>query len=378
MERVEESSNTSHWVELDFGLIDRFRKVVNGNNGFVLNRYKDVDGKCFWNLICSCMDWISVSIRYIDAAPPTSKHIDVKTMQIYSLISAVDIVHESINQLHQVIFKPSDRGNPFKGDTSIFSHEEVNKDDNEYFKELRARFGAHPVNLGGENGERLFASWPYEGSDGKFDLKINLYSNLIEKADIHRSIGIRIEELSKFLICRYNYLNNLIQEVNRQYDSFSFEMKAKEIATKSNMLEQLKVLKKESNCRFNNDYYNGNIEDIYRLLSTSLTDRELEEEERHFKDLLIPIVEEIKCNLQNMRIIDLSENILEITRLPGGVLNYELEKTFSVLCSGQSDPLFGYFISEFNKFSNNKYKFSLDDNLDTTFLKLQMMLFKYN
>ena len=50
--------------ELDNSLIDKFRNKV--NNGYVLQMYIENDNKNKWNIICSAMDWISVSIGGIN------------------------------------------------------------------------------------------------------------------------------------------------------------------------------------------------------------------------------------------------------------------------------------------------------------------------
>jgi hypothetical protein len=64
------------------------------------------------------MDWITVSIRFLQDAPELSDNIDVRVMQMYSFISAIDIVAESITQLHRVFI--SHKNLPFKADKSIF------------------------------------------------------------------------------------------------------------------------------------------------------------------------------------------------------------------------------------------------------------------
>ena len=45
--------------------ISDFRDLVNSNSNFVYKKYSDNNGKNHWNLICSCMDWISVSISFL-------------------------------------------------------------------------------------------------------------------------------------------------------------------------------------------------------------------------------------------------------------------------------------------------------------------------
>ena len=55
---------------------------------------------------------------------------------------------------------------PFKGDNSIFGKTVLNtEDDDDFFKEIRASFGAHSPNLdiGEGEGKRRFSSWSISG-----------------------------------------------------------------------------------------------------------------------------------------------------------------------------------------------------------------------
>jgi hypothetical protein len=72
--------------------ISEFRDLVNSNSSFVCNAFRENNGKNQWNVICSCMDWLTVSIRYLQNTPALDKDIDVRVMQMFSLISAIDLV----------------------------------------------------------------------------------------------------------------------------------------------------------------------------------------------------------------------------------------------------------------------------------------------
>lgn len=89
-------------ADLDDKKITAFRDLVNDNNRFVLKAYANKQGKNQWNLICSSMDWISVAVRNLHSFPALDSNIDIRVMQIYSLISSIDIVNEAVMQLHRV------------------------------------------------------------------------------------------------------------------------------------------------------------------------------------------------------------------------------------------------------------------------------------
>ena len=71
-----------------------------------------------WNIICSCMDWISVAIRNLYDMKNDNTNIDVLSMQTYLYISSIDIIFEAIIQLHRVL--ACDNSIPFKNDNSVF------------------------------------------------------------------------------------------------------------------------------------------------------------------------------------------------------------------------------------------------------------------
>ena len=42
-----------------------FRNLVNSNSSFVYQIYKNKGDKNLFNLVCSCLDWITVSVRHL-------------------------------------------------------------------------------------------------------------------------------------------------------------------------------------------------------------------------------------------------------------------------------------------------------------------------
>ncbi len=237
---------------IDIELITKFRDKVNSNSYFVLQRYKNVNEKNQWNIICSCMDWISVAIRNLYDMKNDNTNIDVLSMQTYLYISSIDIIFEAIIQLHRVL--ACDNSIPFKNDNSVFQKNTPfeHMDDNTYFKHIRATFGAHPVNLNDKSGQ-WFASWPYKDSMDEYDFQVRLYSNKPKQEDI--TFGIKFNELNNFLNLRYSYLNNLIEMINNQYNNYVLEKKERIISTDKNIIKQLEILLEEGKDRLNNDYY---------------------------------------------------------------------------------------------------------------------------
>lgn len=349
--------------------ISEFRDLVNSNSGFVFEQYKNKGGKNLWHPICSCMDWISVSIRFLQDVPELNKNIDVKVMQMYSLISAIDIVAESITQLHRVFI--DSKSVPFKGETHIFSSKLVDADDNTYFKEIRACFGAHPVNLNPKDKGKRFASWPFDGMQSDFDVR--LYSNVPGEDDL--TLSLRTDELILFLQSRYEYLDVISESISIQFNSFVEQLKHTPIDTSDNVLETLSTLAKESTIRLNNQYYESTINDLISIFSTTLNDESYQKEETEFKESLLPLIDELTINLQEVKIEDLdNHSLLYIDSKVDSELSYELPKFYSWLYNPTYDPLLSMYIRRLNEVSNHRYNFEEEDGRDQLFLKLKLML----
>ncbi|MBE0362122.1 hypothetical protein PULV_a3921 [Pseudoalteromonas ulvae UL12] len=363
-------------IDINDKKITDFRELVNDNSSFVCKKYKNINNKNLWNPICSCMDWITVSIRFLQDSPELSENIDIRVMQMYSFISAIDIVTESITQLHRVFIDP--KSIPFKSEKTIFLNKLVDVDDTNYFKEIRACFGAHPVNLNPKDKGKRFASWPFDGmNSGSSDLDVLLYSNIPNEEDL--TLSLNSNELIAFLKSRYEYLDVISEEIKRQFISFKEKHSQITINTFGSPLEKLKTLAEESLIRFDNDYYESVINDLIIIFGTTLDGEEYQTEEVEFKESLLPLIEEIKTNLQSVEIKDLEyHSLIYINSSLDSELSYELPKFYSWLYRGEDDPLLNYYIKRLNKVSENKYKFNETDGCDKSFLKLKLMLRRFS
>lgn len=350
--------------------ISDFRDLVNSHSSFVYKVYRNKDGKNYWNIICSCMDWISVSIRYLRNAPELSSDIDVRVMQMFSLISSIDIVSESITQLHRVFINK--KSLPFDGEKECFSQRLFDEDDNSYFKTIRASFGAHPVNLNQSNSKR-FASWPFNSFTNSGELMVCLYSNQVDEEDLMMSLNV--DELFVFLIKRYNYLDVISKAISSHYDDFKYELINHSIGYITDPLEQLYVLRDESVKRLDNEYYNNLINDLIRIFESKQLEPELDIMVSDYKQSLISLIDEIRVNLQTMNIIDLeNEHILNPQSDIRKVLNYEIGKFYSWIYGNNDDPLLSYYLERFNELTDFRFNFSTNDSTNSLFVKLKLML----
>ena len=362
-------------IPIDSNKISNFRDLINSNSNFIFEKYQNKNGKNLFNLVCSCMDWLTVSVRHLESQPEKSDNIDTRAMQMFSLISSIDLVSESIFQLHRVFINPKTL--PFPNDRECFKNRLFdNEDDNTYFKSIRACFGAHPVNLKNTDSRR-FASWPFDSHMSNSELTVHLYSNKVGESDL--TMHLNSQELIQFLIKRYNYLDVISSEINIIFKEFKKSLCTKIIHDKTEPLEMLYGLKEESKLRLNNDYYNGIINDLIIIFETNVCDIQLKEIESDYKESLKPLIAEIKYNLQNMLINDLlNSKILSPKSELVKELSYELGKFYSWVYSTKNDPLVDYYLKRFNTSSNNKYNFSVHDSNNLLFLKVKLMLSKHH
>jgi hypothetical protein len=358
-------------LEISDNKISDFRDLVNSNSNFICQEYQNKNGKNLWNLICSCMDWLTVSIRHLENIPDKDDNIDARVMRMFSLISSIDLVSESITQLHRVFI--NHKTLPFCGDRECFSDRLFDEeDDNTYFKSIRACFGAHPVNLN-NLGSKRFASWPFDSYMNSGELTVHLYSNKAGEDDL--PMHLYASELSVFLLKRYNYLDVISSKINQLFEEFKLGLSNKLIATQSAPLEMLYSLRGESKIRLDNEYYNGGIGDLIIIFEASIDNPELKAIESSYKKSLIPLIDEIKKNLQRVNIIDLdNDHLLSPKSVLKKELSYELGKFYSWVYGEKYDPLLDYYLERFNAVSNDKYNFSTDDPDNLLFLKLKLLL----
>ena len=300
---------------LDRMQITRFREWINSND-WTMFEYKNKERKNQWNCICSAMDWIDVAIQYIIQHPINSLG-EQNSIGLFSYLSCVDIVVEAIEQLHRVVFST---GNVvFSEDRDCFKNNQFNQTDREYFKTLRACFGAHPVNLTDpedptNKNARRFASWS-GGFVGPGDFSVYLYSNKIDGKDI--ALGIHFSQVETFLEKYYNHLSTLKNELQRQLNVFVKEKKKKRITKSNDPIEQLHILQIECAERLNNTYYRTAIEELLRTFQTPIIEKGNQILVNRYLDMLKVEIEELKQNLQKMVFRDLaSDHFIESRTVP--------------------------------------------------------------
>ena len=288
---------------MDLSVINHFREKVN-NKGFTYFWYRTRSELNQWNCICSAMDWITVAVEHIASITP-EKTKTMSSIDVFAYISSVDIIVESVQQLHRVINRTSEQ--LFKDDSDIFAGNQFGQNDIRYFKTLRSCFGAHPVNLDEPGAEqnremRRFASWS-SNTWGKGTSSVILYSNQQKEKNIFLSIDLQqvLHYGEKF----YEYLKVLGHTLNKQYEKFAEEKCAEVIPYSKDPNEHLDILLKASEQRLDNPSYRSIIQELKLLFSTNVTDTANQKIVAAYLKNLLMLIDEIHEHLQNMDFTDL-------------------------------------------------------------------------
>jgi hypothetical protein len=316
---------------LDNSLIKKFRDKVNEND-FTFYKYQNYEGKDKWSCICSAMDWITIAVDFINSDWDNSKNINIKCMNLYTYISSIDVLWEAIQQLHRVFLDTAEI--PFRDENMCFESKITEEEDNDYFKTIRACFGAHPINIKLKENKQIrwFASWPFEGRYfwSEKDFKVRLYNNQQEKEEL--SLGINISELNNFVLRRYEYLLELMKEIEKQYKQFIRRLKERKINTYEDIFKQLNELKIESHKRLC-DKHASIIEDIECVFQVKSNNKSNEKILDLYKEKLLDLVKEIYITLQDMKFCNLDKEYIISPKSPPE-LYYPLEKLSSAMWSG--------------------------------------------
>lgn len=287
---------------MDISVINHFREIVN-SKGFTYFWYRTRSELNHWNCICSAMDWITVSVEHINSVT-SEKAKAMRSIDVFAYISCVDIIVESVQQLHRVIHKT--RELLFKDDSDIFAGNQFGQNDIRYFKTLRSCFGAHPVNLEEPGAERnremrRFASWSYNAW-GNGTSSVILYSNQHKEEDIFLSIDL--QQILRYANKYYECLESLGHTLNEQYELFVEEKRVETIPFSEDPVEHLDILLKENAQRLDNGVYRSDIQELKLIFTTEVTDIENQELVSAYRKDLRLLISEIHEHLQNMDFTD--------------------------------------------------------------------------
>ena len=329
--------------------IDQFREFVNGYSNILILLSENIDNPNYWNCICSAMDWMNIAVEQLTKSVIDKTDWHKYSIQVYNHISLIDIVWESIKQLHKIYIDSNTV--PFADENSIFLDERLGLDDNRYFMHIRAAFGAHPVNLseGRKNDgthTTRYAGWPTTGIYHEYDYAVMLYSGRNDLDDV--VFGFRMDQLTNYFESRYTYLEEIEKAIIRIVNDYISKAKACKIAKYDIMIDQLNVLKLENRKRLYNDYYDEIIDMAISFYETEFTNPMNANMVDEFETIMRNGVEELYEKISKMDVVELDIDLYlhpEYTRLK------HFGYSYSKLC----EYVLGY---------SNKNSFLVDDIIE--------------
>lgn len=339
-------------------------EFINGENQddilLVLDK-KYPDDK--WNIICSAVHWFRTVESYLNSENLLKENKeDYNWGEVYLFLSSVDIVIEGINDVNKIA-KDNEKTRLFYKSSEIFKDKE--KDDWEYFKNIRAIFGAHPTKLK-DNNEFIVSTYPtpYNSLIGKLrgEIKDWDYYTLLWKKDKKKSweqveFGFSFKDIEKYLDKCINYLDNIYEDFLVLINEYKKELSKIKIPKIDKPIKQLNILIKEDEKRLNGRY-NVSIKDVKLLLTTEITDKHNRKLYEKFKNVLINQIPYLYNALQHpekIKNINEIENIIDSTvEYFNKNSSYYYTKLYEYWNNGDMEiTLINHFRDRIKPFNNN-------------------------
>lgn len=346
-------------------------KKLNGLSEFINGDYQDdillvLDKKYSddkWSIICSAVHWFKTVERYLTSENLLKENKeDYNWGEVYLFISAVDIVIEGINDVNKIA-KNSEKVRLFYNSNEIFKDEE--RDDWDYFKNIRAIFGAHPTKLK-DNKEYIVSTFPTPynslvdrlcGKSKDWDYYTFLWKKEKNKSWEQLSFGFKFGDVERYLDKCINYLDVIYKDFIDIIDTYKIELSKYPIQKIDKHIKQLNILLKEDKKRLNGRY-EFTIEDVKMLLTTKITDKQNRKLYEEFKNTLINQIEYLYDALQYP---EKTKNIDEVNNIINSNVEYFTKKSsyyYTKLYEywnneGMESILINYFKDRIKPFNNN-------------------------
>lgn len=209
---------------LESQIIEEFCKsFVNKLNQYKLSYYirNKTDNISSENAIHASIIWTRQAVSQINQLIIINKNLNIEDLIV--LISYIDILLEATEQVYRVLYKTK-KYPDFMQDEFCFCDipEEYSKLNNRrYFKEIRALFSAHPVNITSPCGKSRFADIPmprcrfFKIANLKGDFNVRLWTATRDDQDtIH--FPLYVDDLirySRILYNRYERYNKRLIDI---------------------------------------------------------------------------------------------------------------------------------------------------------------------
>lgn len=281
------------FVKLDPHLITEFRNKVN-ENWAVFHIYQNHNGEDQWGIICSAMDWITVGVEGIDISLLSGDNSNDASRKMMTFLSCIDVMWEGITQLHRVLYETDKI--PLRDEHIVFNQK---KSDNEFFKDIRAIFMAHPVNLRDiyQKSDKWYASWS-GGTFSKKNFSVFLYSNIPGQKSIE--FPIKFSELLDFANRRYMLLYEFMKKIDENIEVYNQFWRRNIILTLEDPIEHINLLIIENEKRWNNDWISARLEYLFDAFTVDTSVEKNKQILNEYRAVLLNEINEIHHMLQNV------------------------------------------------------------------------------
>lgn len=232
-----------------------------------------------WDKICAIMDRLDDTVDYLNNLELNTGKYKNSAFDFYDFINNASVVVDCIKELAN-IFDVDD--NFLKKSTNIFN--KLGKDgkgtDEKYFEYLRSLCSVHPVETSRHKRyqDNDFECSPYVvwsnrilGFNNDCDLFAIIYTSVDD--ELSKKIGIYISQVFEYIETRVNFINNIIEEIEKYNNEVisSFKNKhIKNIDEFDNYIDYLRNLDKEAEERFGHEYY-SKFDFIIKLLTLKVS-----------------------------------------------------------------------------------------------------------
>jgi len=259
--------------------------------------------------------WYSIFYEYYmkyDLEKIKTMEINKQTIELINFLSVANGIYDvSLGLMHfsEEVFRniasasqKSRKESYFrKTRTQNIKHDEyfqiLKKDDDEYFKHIRAIFGQHPSNLNYGSSKkpiRAFGSWTYNNSgvlfsNGESDLYTKIYFDL-ERNGLGYSFHINYNEIKNFVDSKITMISNLVTDINEEVDKF-IEGNCKgsiEGFFDLSIREKVEILINDFEHRYaysESHSYKDALEDLRAMLEYSSVDGHASEEDQYLTEI---------------------------------------------------------------------------------------------
>ena len=268
-------------INLNIDLSAQLRNKVNEYQHYSITQThsiaKDDKGKRGWDKICAIMDRLDDTVFYLNTLEIKKEHNRTAIFNFYNFMNHSESLNECIKFLAEIYdfdLTPYNKTNTIFKDLKTLGK----GTDRTYFKYLRSLCSVHPIETSNHPEYRdsytkiecsPYVRWNEDCLclPKEYDLLAIVYTD--NPNQFAKYIGIKLEEIFKYVEYRYNLLQKIIPHIDAYYKKIIEDFKKqplKDLSEFSDYSKYIDYLKQQYDLRINNsedgtfDFYKQTIE----------------------------------------------------------------------------------------------------------------------